>query len=271
MGLFPTKFGSTGSGTSNVLTAAELDMLDGVTPGTTAAGKVVTTAAVTNKVAAVDITDLKVGGTSVTATAAQLNRTAVTTAGTAEASKVAVLGASKNLDELGLPVSGLKIGAAGAEVAVTASAAQINKLTTLTSSAAQVDAAVAGTPLVYRTSHLAAAVTAGTGVAVPAVAGQRFHIMSILMRATGGNVSGPATVGVKEDGGAIFLSHVIADLTSGVWHDLVTGTAVVTGMTSGGTTAVANKGMLVYCAGGDATYATATGLDIVVCGFYTTT
>jgi hypothetical protein len=55
------------------LSEAELTMLDAVTPGTTAAGKVVTTAAVTNKVAALDITDLKIGGTSVTATAAQLN------------------------------------------------------------------------------------------------------------------------------------------------------------------------------------------------------
>jgi hypothetical protein len=256
---------------THALSEAELLMLDGVTAGTTAAGKVVTTAAVTNKVAALDITDLKVGGTSVTSTAAQLNRAAVTTAGVAEASKVAVLGASKNLDELGLPVSGLKIGAAGAEVAVTASAAQINKLTTLTASAAQLDAAVAGTPLVYRVNHLAAAVTAGTGIAVPAVAGQRFQVLHIAMRANGGNVSGPTTVGVKEDGGAIFLSHVIADLTDGVWHNLVTGTPVVTGITSGGMTAVANKGLLVYCAGGDSTFATATSLDTIVVGYYTTT
>jgi len=205
MGLFPTKLGSTGSGASNVLTAAELDVLDGVTPGTTAAGKVVTTAAVTNKVAALDITDLKIGGTSVGSTAAQI------------------------------------------------------------------DAAVAGTPLIYRTNHLPAAINAGTGVAVPAVAGKRFQVMHIAMRANGGNVSGPTTVGVKEDGGAVFLSHVIADLTATVWHNLVTGTPVVTGITSGGMTAVANKGLLVYCAGGDSTYATATSLDVIVVGYYTTT
>jgi hypothetical protein len=48
--------------------------------------------------------------------------------GAARASRVAVLGASKNLDVLGLPVGGLKIGAAGSEVAVSATAAQLNRL-----------------------------------------------------------------------------------------------------------------------------------------------
>lgn len=56
-------------------------------------------------------------------------KTDTATPGVAEASKIAVLGASKNLDVLGLPVSGLKIGASGAEVAITASAAELNKLT----------------------------------------------------------------------------------------------------------------------------------------------
>lgn len=50
-------------------------------------------------------------------------------AGVARASRAAVLGAYKNLDVLGLPVGGLKIGAAGSEVVVTATAAEINKLT----------------------------------------------------------------------------------------------------------------------------------------------
>jgi hypothetical protein len=201
MGLYPTKLGSTGSGTSNQLTAAELDALDGVTLGTTAAGKVVTTAAATNKVAALDITDLKIGGTSVASTAAQI------------------------------------------------------------------DAAVAGTPLIYRTNVLTAAVNAGATAVVPAVAGKRFHVESIMMRANG-NVGTATTVGVKEDGGAVFLSHVAGDLTNGVWHDLVTGTPVITGVTSGGTTAVANKALLAYCAGG--VMDTATSIDYIVCGYYTT-
>jgi hypothetical protein len=307
---FPTKWGSTGSGTSNILTAAEIDVLDGVTAGTVLAGKAVVTT--TDKhIDTIVITDggLKLGaaaGTAVTATAAELNyNDRAGAVGVAEASKTAVLGANKNLDTLVIADSGLYLGAV-AGTAVTATAANLNLTagvtagttaagkvvstatgtnkvaslditdlkiggTSVASTAAQLDAAVAGTPLIYRTSHLAAAVTAGTGVAVPAVAGQRFHVLSILMRATGGNVSGPATVGVKEDAGAIFLSHVIADLAAGVWHNHVTGTPVITGITSGGTTAVANKGLLVYCAGGDATYATATGFDVVVCGFYTTT
>jgi len=166
-----------------------------------------------------------------------------------------------------------KLGSTGSGASNVITAAEFEVLEGLAatgSSAAQLDAAVAGTPLVYRVNHLAAAVTAGTGIAVPAVAGKRFNVLSIMMRANGGNVSGPTTVGVKEDGGAIFLSHVIADLTAAVWHDLATGTAVKTGITSGGTTAVANKGMLVYCAGGDTTFATATSLDTIVVGYYTT-
>ena len=67
--------------------------------------------------------------TGLTATAAELNVLHSVVAGTASASSGAVLGASKNLDILGLPVSGLKIGAAGAEVVVTATAAELNALT----------------------------------------------------------------------------------------------------------------------------------------------
>ena len=61
-----------------------------------------------------------------TASAAEINTNTSVVAGTASASKTAVLGASKNLDILGLPVGGLKIGAAGAEVATTVTAAEIN-------------------------------------------------------------------------------------------------------------------------------------------------
>jgi len=164
-------------------------------------------------------------------------------------------------------------------VTVTATAAEINAalIAGITVTGPELNAMQAEvlarltTPMVIRTNHLAATVTGASGIAVPAVAGKRFQVMHIAMRANGGNVSGPTTVGVKEDGGAIFLSHVIADLTATVWHNLVTGTPVVTGMTSGGMTAVANKGLLVYCAGGDATYATSTSLDVIVVGYYTTT
>jgi hypothetical protein len=88
------------------------------------------------------------------------------------------------------------------------------------------------------------------------------------MRANGGTVTGATTVGVKEDGGAIFLSQEDQVLTDGTWLNLVTGVPVVTGMTSGGMTAVANKALLAYDAGG--TTSTATSIDFIVCGYYTT-
>jgi hypothetical protein len=203
MGLFPTWFGSTGTGatTGKLLTAAELDVIDGVTLGTTAAGKVVTTAVGTNKVAALDVTALSLGGTAIGSTAAQL------------------------------------------------------------------DAAVAGTPLIYRTNVTTALVNAGATAVVPAVAGKRFQVLHISMRSNG-NVGTATTVGVKEDGGAVFLSHITADLTNGVWHNHVTGTPVITGITSGGMTAVANKALLAYCAGG--VMDTATSIDYTVVGYYTT-
>lgn len=69
-------------------------------------------------------------------------------AGTSRASKVPVLGASKNLDILGLPVGGLKIGPAGSETVITPSAAEIN---TLTNGAARFQAA--GSTLTLDATH----------------------------------------------------------------------------------------------------------------------
>ena len=122
-------------------------------------------------------------------------------------------------------------------------------------------------PLVYRKNVTAAQVHAAATAVVPAVAGQRFHVLSIMMRSNG-VAGGSTTVGIKEDTGAVFLSHVVADLTDGVWHDQVTGTPVITGITSGGTTAVANKALLAYDAGGALTGSTS--IDYIVCGYYTT-
>ena len=81
----------------------------------------------------------KIAGTAVTAAAAEINLIDGSIAGTAVASKAAVLGASKNLDILGLPVGGLKIGAAGAEVAITSDAAEINILDGVTATAAELN------------------------------------------------------------------------------------------------------------------------------------
>lgn len=191
----------------------------------------------------------KIGTTGAgTLTEAELEYIDDITPGTAAASKAVVLSAASKIDTL--DITALKING-----------------TAVGSTAAQIDAAVAGTPLVYRTNVTTAQVNAGATAVVPAVAGKRFHVLSILMKSNG-NVGTATTAGVKEDGGAVFLSHVAADLTNGVWHDHVTGTPVITGITSGGTTAVANKALLAYCAGG--VMDTATSIDYIVCGFYTT-
>jgi hypothetical protein len=67
-------------------------------------------------------------GTLITATAAHLNRLASAAAGVSSASKALVLGPTKNTDILGLPIGGLKIGVAGAEVVITPTAAELNVL-----------------------------------------------------------------------------------------------------------------------------------------------
>jgi hypothetical protein len=85
--------------------------------------------------------------TKLTATGAEVNKLASVTAGTVSASKAVVVGTDKNLDTLTLPVSGLRlsssVGSTG--VAVTASAAEINTLTSVTAgTAAASKAAVLG-------------------------------------------------------------------------------------------------------------------------------
>lgn len=64
----------------------------------------------------------------VNSTATELNVLNTVVAGTAAAGKAAVLGASKNLDILALPVGGLKVGPAGSETATTMSGAELNLL-----------------------------------------------------------------------------------------------------------------------------------------------
>ncbi len=114
------------------LTETELEYLDNITPGTVAVNKAIVPT--TNKhIDAIAITDggLALGagaGTAVTATAAELNYNdhgaGAATPGTAVASKTAILGATKNLDTFA--TADLKLGAAGAEVSVTATAAELN-------------------------------------------------------------------------------------------------------------------------------------------------
>jgi hypothetical protein len=161
---------------------------------------------------------------------------------------------------------------------VTATAAEINAAADVaTAGAAEASKGVIldankvndGVVVVLRARHAAAAITAGTATAVPAVTGKSFCVMDARMRAIGGNLSGPTTVEiVEETSGDVFLSHVTADLTENVWHDTATGTAVITNITAGGLV-VAGKKLLVTDTGGSA-FATATHLDTIVVGYYTT-
>lgn len=112
------------------LTLAEVDVLDAVTPGTLAASKAIVVNAAKH-VDEISTASLKLGASgatvAVTATAAEINTLDRTgAAGVAEASKAVVLDANKHLDEVN--TASLKLGATGATVAVTATAAQLNAL-----------------------------------------------------------------------------------------------------------------------------------------------
>ena len=203
------------------------------------------------------------------------------TGGTVVASKVQVGDANQNIGAV--KATSLAVGASGAEVAITATPAEINALAgagisgaeatqlgLITSTAAQIDAAVAGTPLVYRTNVTTALINAGATPVVPAVAGKKFQVMQIMMRANGGNAGGADTVAVVEEtAGTVFLSHVVADLTDGAWNNHVNGTPVITGITAGGTTGTANKALLAAKSGAGA-LDTCASVDFIVVGFYTT-
>jgi hypothetical protein len=126
--------------------------------------------------------------------------------------------------------------------------------------------------VVYRARHTAAAITAGTATALPAgAAGVQFIVTDANMRAFGGAASGPTTVEITiETTGTVVLSHVTADLTEGVWRGCGTGdgTVVKTLITSGGKVTAAKK-LLVTDTGGTG-FATATHLDTIIVGYWTT-
>lgn len=248
------------AGTAVTSTAAELNLIDGGVAGTAVASKAAILGA-NKELDEFHTAALYLGaaaGTAVSATAAELNKNAGVTGGTAAASKTAVLGANKELDEV--HTAALYIGA-GAGTAMTATAVELNAL-------------AAGVPAlgyqVIRANHPAADITAGTATAVPAIAGKSFVCKDIFMRAVGGNVSGPTTVEVViETTGTVMESHVTADLTSGTWRGTADGTVVITGITAGGLV-TAGKKLLVTDTGGT-DFATATSLDTICVGYYTTT
>lgn len=80
-------------------------------------------------------------GATLTATAAEINKLAGVTGGTAAASKALVLGANKNVDTLVISTAGLKIGS-GAGTAMTATAAELNVLHSVTAGTAAASSAV---------------------------------------------------------------------------------------------------------------------------------
>jgi hypothetical protein len=114
---------------TDLLSAVELERLDGVTPGEVLASKAVVAGADKN-VDVLAVADLKLGagaGTSVTSTAAELNLLDTAEAGVAKAGIAVVAGADKNVDVLA--VADLKLGA-GAGTSVTSTAAELNLLDT---------------------------------------------------------------------------------------------------------------------------------------------
>lgn len=132
--------------TSLTATATELNKLASVVAGTSSASKALVLG--TNKntdILVLPVSGLKIGsgaGTAVTTSAAELNVNTGVTPGTATASKTAVLGTSKNLDILGLPVGGLKIGVSGAETAITTTGAELNVLHSVTAGTIAASSAV---------------------------------------------------------------------------------------------------------------------------------
>jgi hypothetical protein len=151
------------AGVAVTSSAAELNLLDNSVAGTAVASKALVLGADKDiDTIAIPVSGLKIGagaGTAVTASAAELNVLKSAVAGTAVPSKAAVLGTSHNLDVLGLPVSGLKVGAAGAEVVVTTSAAEMNILKGVTAVAAdlnKVAATSAGTASANKAAILGA-------------------------------------------------------------------------------------------------------------------
>jgi hypothetical protein len=122
-------------------TAAEINKLHSVTAGTSSASKAAVLGANKNLDELRVDTTFKLGATTVTATAAELNKLAGVTGGTTSASKAVVVDANKHTDVLNLPVSGLGIGVSGSEVAVTASGAELNTMTGILATTAELNRA----------------------------------------------------------------------------------------------------------------------------------
>lgn len=123
---------------------------------------------------------LKLAGTALTPTAAEINKLAGVVAGTVTASKVVIVGANKEIDVIALPVSGLKIGS-GAGTAMDATAAELNRLASVTAGTVAVSkGVVTGTAKQVDTLAVATLVTG-----VDAAGGAATQKTEIIVKKTG--------------------------------------------------------------------------------------
>ena len=259
------------------LTETELARIDGITEGTVAVSKAIvpTTGKHIDTIAIADggLCLGAAGGTAVTSNAAELNLLDTAAAGVVKAGIAVIAGASKNVDELGLPVGGLKIGAAGAEVAITPSAAELNalassgitnadliKLHAVTAAASALNNAQSFFDHVVT----AAEVKACNHVVVPAIAGKQFFPTFAAMVATG-DVTTSTVITLKEStSGGVVLSHVAADMTSGTWAGPTGGAAVTTRLN---TALTVGEGIIIADTAANSLTVT-TAIRVIVAGYY---
>jgi len=106
-----------------------------------------------------------------------------------------------------------------------------------------------------------AQVNAGTSVVVPGIAGKQFFPTFAAMSATG-TPTVATVLSLIKAGGGVVLSHVVADLTTGLWAGPTGGTVVTTLLN---TALTAAAGILATSTG---TLTTTTAMRYVVAGYH---
>jgi len=146
-------------------------------------------------------------------------------------------------------------------------AADFAKLHAISSSAANIDAAVsegAAAVQVYEKVVTLTQLNAGVTAVVPAVSGKRFIATDAWMEAVGADPAAGTLIRLKEEtSNAVVMSHVIADFASNAVVGKTGGTVVVTKL---GTPLTANKAILMDATGNAMT--TVTSIHAIVTGFY---
>lgn len=153
------------------------------------------------------------GGVAGTLDATELTALDGVTAGTAKASRAAVLGATKNLDTICVAQDGFKMGASGAEVAVTSTPAELNILHGVTATAADLNkAAGAVGAFVQNVRVLATVEEVNAGkVLVATPTGKVARIVDAEVTAVGGAVGAVTTVDIKI-GATVKITYAQANL-----------------------------------------------------------